>query len=60
MTKEQYNEVCKIFGKELTEQELKEMGMTAVDGVFDEEIDYDIGLYKFEEYKRYLWEKKEK
>ncbi len=59
MTKEQYNEVCKIFGKELTEQELKEMGMTAVDGEFDEAVDYDIGLYKFEEYKRNQRKKEE-
>ena len=38
----------------------KEMYFSPVDGEFDEALDCDIGMYKFEEYKRYLWEKKEK
>ncbi len=27
------------------------MGFTAVDGIFDEDLDYDIGLFKFEKFK---------
>lgn len=51
MTNIQYYDLCKILGKNLTDKELKEMGFTAVDGIFDEDVDYDIGLYKFEQFK---------
>lgn len=51
MTNIQYYDLCKILGKNFTDKELKEMGFTAVDGIFDEDVDYDIGLYKFEEFK---------
>lgn len=51
MTQKQYNELCHIFEKQLTDKELKEMGFSAVDGIFDEDVDYDIGLYKFEQFK---------
>ena len=60
MTQQQYEEVCKILGKRPTDEELKEMYFSPVDGEFDEALDCDIGMYKSEEYKRYLWEKKEK
>lgn len=60
MTQQQYEEVCKIFGKRFTDKELQEMRMTAVDGKFDEDIDHDIGQYKFEEYKRRQREKEQK
>ncbi len=51
MTKNQYYELCAIFEKKLSETELQEMGFTPVDGIFDKDVDYDIGLYKFESYK---------
>lgn len=51
MTNNQYYDLCKILGKNFTDKELKEMGFTTVDGIFDEYVDYDIGLYKFEEFK---------
>ncbi len=51
MTEEQYCKVCAMFEKKLTETELLEMGFTAVDGQFDEDVDYDVGLYEFERYK---------
>lgn len=59
MTQQQYEELCKILGKRPTDKELKEMYFSPVDGEFDEAVDCDIGMYKFEEYKRNLWEKKE-
>ncbi|GEM_PF-5514044 len=59
MTQQQYEEVCKILGKRPTDKELKEMYFSPVDGEFDEAVDYDIGLYKFEEYKRNQRKKEE-
>ena len=59
MTQQQYEEVCKILGKRPTDEELKEMYFSPVDGEFDEAVDYDIGLYKFEEYKRNQRKKEE-
>lgn len=52
MTNIQYFDLCNIFGRKLTDHELKEMGFSAVDGKFDEELDYDIGLMKFDQFKR--------
>ena len=51
MTNIQYCELCKILDKKPTDKELKEMSFTAVDGIFDQAVDYDIGLYKFEQFK---------
>ena len=59
MTQQQYEEVCKILGKRPNDKELKEMYFSPVDGEFDEPVDYDIGLYKFEEYKRNQRKKEE-
>ncbi len=51
MTHIQYYDLCKVLGKKPTDKELKEMGFSTVDGMFDEDVDYDIGLYKFEQFK---------
>lgn len=51
MTNIQYYDLCKLLGKKPADKELKEMGFSAVDGIFDEDVDYDIGLYKFEQFK---------
>lgn len=52
MTKQQYDELCKIFEKELTVEDLKDMRFSPVDGEFDEDLDYDIGLYRAEKWRR--------
>lgn len=52
MTEQQYEALCKILKKRPTPKELKKMHFSQVDGKFDEDLDYDIGLFKFEEYKR--------
>ena len=52
MTLQQYEELCElILGKRPTNEELKKMHFTPVDGKFDEAVDYDIGLFKFEQFK---------
>lgn len=51
MTNLQYNELCNAMGKKLTDKELQEMGFSMVDGEFDEDLDFDIGLLKFEQFK---------
>ena len=51
MTHIQYYELCKLLDKKPSDKELKEMGFSAVDGKYDEELDYDIGLLKFERLK---------
>lgn len=50
MTQRQHKELCKIFGKELTDKELQEMGFGKVDGKVDYRLNEDIGLYKVETY----------
>ena len=53
MTQQQYEELCElILGKRPTNKELEEMYFSPVDGKFDEAVDYDIGLFKFEEFKK--------
>lgn len=52
MTKGQYKELCRIFEKELSDENLKEMGFSPVDGKFDEELSEDINLYKVEQWRR--------
>lgn len=58
MTQGQYDDLCKILKKKLTEKELKEMGFGKVDGKFDEVIDYDITLFKIEDRRRNDWRRR--
>lgn len=52
MTKGQYKELCRIFGRELSAESLKKMGFSPLDGKFDEELSEDIHLYKVEQWRR--------
>ena len=52
MTQWQYFKLCELFDKHLTPKELEEMGFTPVDGVLDEELQYDMTLASIEERRR--------
>lgn len=52
MTRDQYNELCKTLGEKIPEDKLEEYHFTPIDGIFDDDVDYDIGYFKFEEYVR--------
>lgn len=52
MTQRQYEDLCKIFEKKLTEKDLKKMRMGKVDGKYDEELAHDMTLYQIEQRRR--------
>lgn len=58
MTKTQYYKLCRILGKKPTNEELKEMGFSIVNGIFDDDLDADIDLYEFEKFKNVYRENK--
>ncbi len=59
MTQQQYEELCElILGKRPTNKELEEMYFSPVDGKFDEAVDYDIRLFKFEQFKDKCWKER--
>lgn len=45
MTEFQYRMCCSIFGRVLSREDLSKMNMSQVDGVFDDDIEYNIYLY---------------
>lgn len=52
MIRWQYEKLCKIFDKELTADELNEMGFSQVDGVFDEELAIDMTMLSIDERRK--------
>lgn len=46
MTKEQYKDLFKIYGHKLTDKDLRDKGLSLVDGEFDEEAQETIRLFQ--------------
>lgn len=52
MTEAQYRQVCSIFGRKLTEEELRKKNMSPVNGKWDDDLAADLNLYRQYEEKR--------
>lgn len=52
MTEAQYRQVCSIFGRKLTEEELRNMNMSPVNGKWDDDLADDLNLYRQDMRKR--------
>lgn len=46
MTEAQYRQVCSIFGRKLTEEELSNMNMSPVNGKWDDDVADNLNLYR--------------
>lgn len=52
MTDEQYLALCGVFKKELTAEELQEMGFSSRNGRYDDELEYDLHLFEIDQRRK--------
>lgn len=49
MNDRQYLALCLVFNKELTAEDLEEMGFSAHNGEYDDDLEYDLSLFEMDQ-----------